>query len=340
MNKKVLIVVFTPLQYLNARLFIKNNACHPDSVIMILASDKENITGIETILKGKYMFPFRYFKNMPFKLTVILKAFYFKMFTALRTFDAVVLGNLDNYFAFYLGHRYSKKQKKVYLIDDGFATVVIFRRRNEEKDFTIKSRSGAFHKSVMSVLGVKNTTVIPKLHIYTLFAINDKNAIDTVSNILQGENYINEALGRPVKPVCFFIGGPTIEEGLMPLNDFTAIIERIKEIYARQGVKLVYILHRFEEKKPLSIDQLRFEKPLEVVFQKELAYLPSEVSSFYSTALFNLSRLYPQLNYSYYDIGERIEVPKRKKTIKTIYEYLSKDHVIKKLDNSLPKHSK
>lgn len=340
MNRKVLAIVFTPLQYVNAKKFLRNNQCSDDSLILILASDKENVDPILEIVGGNCKLPFQKLTFLSFNITMILKAIYIKWFILRGDYDQVVIGSYNNIIAYFAGCFFYKKNKDVFLVDDGFATIAVFHNRNVEKKLNFNLNRGRIIKIVAFILNVKPSVLLPKLTFYSHFKLNtgSKKKIDSV---VQARLKVNAQVKRRYdKSLCYFMGGPYVEKEMISLSDFKHIMKQIKERYAQNGITVKYCLHRFENEKPIGLEQIRFNKNIETVFEKELQHLPKHLCAFYSTALFNLAYIYPSINCIYYNITGKLKSGYPKKNIKLIYTYLSNDELLKDFNKSSKVSSK
>ncbi|PWH86410.1 hypothetical protein [Brumimicrobium oceani] len=332
MSERVLAIVFTPLQYINARSYIINNNCEANSKVLIFASDSKNVKSILEIVEENSIIPFKRIAYLPIRINWILKALYLRLIFNSENYDSILIGNFNNIFAYYLGYKFSEKRKKITLVDDGFATINVYKKRNIDGNYGFGFRKSILDKIIYKILRLKKTNEIPRMNFYTHFSLPN-NLIDHVLPA-QKNSFYNDELIIPEKNICFFIGAPVVELDFISFDKFKSFINEIKTFYSKKGIEIIYVLHRLENEKEIDLKQQRFRKPIEIVFGNEINFLPSHVISFFSTALFTLYQIYPSINICYYDISKNIGNKTKKENVLMIYEYLSSLTSINKFTNT------
>lgn len=126
-----LIIVFTPLQFLNALEYTRqeNRFCK----ITVLTGDKSNKEQIKKVDYNKQAkFPLSAFNAFPNKLFCLIGLLYLKHLL-FKNYKCVVIGNYNNVIGYSAAHGFYKKGSKVVLLDDGLATIKLFLNRNATK---------------------------------------------------------------------------------------------------------------------------------------------------------------------------------------------------------------
>jgi hypothetical protein len=126
-----------------------------------------------------------------------------------------------------------------------------------------------------------------------------------------------------------FIGSPLVERNVVSLSTYLEYIERICNKYS--DANIVYIPHRREQKlkikkisEKLGIQTQEMDKTIEM-FELHNECLPGNITSFFSTALFNLNKLLPKkVRVSFIRLKD-VEILSGKKHIENVYKVLDKE---------------
>lgn len=326
----VLIVVFSPLQFLNALEYLRNKkqGCE----ILVLTTDKTNIAQIRKI-ESEFMskFPLLAFGFLNVEMQWVIKLAYVKWMVKIKNYETVVIGNFNNVIGYYLAVKFSKIKKEVVLLDDGLATVKIYTDRNVHNIKYNKSIfGGKFIDVYRNLLGLNSSNEIPNLEFYTSYDLEKKQKAVYDQVVIQDKEKISHKVIQ--EDLVWFIGSPVVEYGILPREKYDLVIRSMVEKLKNNGKKIHYILHRFEDEKIEGLTYKKFDKPLEVIFQ-ELEVLPEFIISFYSSALINLASIYDSLICEYIDISK---LGVENEAIKNVYNLMKIHENLRefKIDNN------
>ena len=163
-----LVLVFTPFQYLCATRYA--NETQEDVHIVVLTSSKTNIQRISILQKQfPVKFPLQRITFIGNNLLWVIKMFYVRCIR-IGKYKKILIGNFSNLAAVYLALRFYKSEKEVILLDDGMATLNIYKARNVNNDLSNKDASAGRLTSLFFILFPKLRKVkIESLTFYTLY---------------------------------------------------------------------------------------------------------------------------------------------------------------------------
>ncbi|TCD02702.1 polysialyltransferase family glycosyltransferase [Pedobacter psychroterrae] len=315
----ILIVIFTPLQFINALQFIDKH--DEPCKLVVLTDSRTNINQIKEIDKNNIChFPFGSMTSLEKNLMWFLKLSYASTFS-IGSYSKIVIGNFNNIVGYFLGLKFHRNGKKVVLIDDGLATFRIYTSRNIQKELTNDFLFGGVAVNLLKKLfGISNKEVVSNLTFFTSYELNSiaPPTSDQVEMFMLNSEINNADLID--KDVVWFIGSPLVKLRIIEYELFSKILMEVNKALGQSGKKLKYVLHRSENPyKDLDIDFIRFDKPLEEIFLNPDGNLPGTVISFYSTALLNLVSFAKHTTCYYIDITKYPHKPIT--DIKQVYDY-------------------
>src|SRR5690554_244197 len=101
-----LLVVFTPLQYLNAIRIIA--ALDRSYLLLVLTTNKVNIDQIENLdINNKCIYPLKGLNFLHDEILWFVKLLYVWMFIKLDDFSDVVVGNFNNVVGYFMALRFN-----------------------------------------------------------------------------------------------------------------------------------------------------------------------------------------------------------------------------------------
>lgn len=311
MQDKSLVIIFTPLQFLNALAF-KNQFSDKEYEFIVLTSEIINIKHIKSIDSDNLcLYPLVKFNFLNDEVLWIIKSLFVSQIN-IYSYDQVIIGNYNNIIGYFLALRFQKENKQIIYLDDGLATLEIYKERNQ---LHILKSSRLFGGRVNKLIDKTfyRKRILDTIYLYSSFELNFicTPKYDKIINQDNVTSYENKQIGNEL----WFIGSPLIENNYMTEYQFKTFINKVKSYAQNKGFIFKYILHRFERPK-LEPDSLQFDLPIEVIL-KNKNVLPSEVISFYSSALVNIANLYSHIQCRYINL---YKLNSNLKNLETVYE--------------------
>jgi alpha-2,8-polysialyltransferase (POLYST) len=233
-------------------------------------------------------------------------SFWFKCFGRINFFNKSIfnirrlnkisryIGDVDYIFLGYVKYVFMRHfanitpHKKIYLLDDGSATLIVANQRNQgitvDSDIGFKGWLKLFVKKFFQ--GIKSQD-LKHYNYFTMYDI-DSSADDLI--VRNDYRYLRSSSELlPVTSDIYFIGGPLSEVGMLSQDSYFDHLRRVQKFYS--GKKIIYVAHRRESKDKL--DKIKTELDFEVKLfdypiEYQLAFVgprPEIVASFVSTAL-------------------------------------------------------
>jgi hypothetical protein len=319
MQKESLVIIYTPLQYLNALAY--KNQLGKKCKFLVLTSRKINIQQIRKIDKeNNCNYPLKKICFFNEELLWISKSLY-TLFLRTSKYKEIIIGNYDNIISYFLALKFQGKNKEIILLDDGLATLNVYRERNELK--ILKSSclfGGKINLLINNILFKKN--YLNSITFYTSFDLQSIAAprfdkvIKQVYEVIDNQNkIINE---------IWFIGSPLLENNTISEEKFEECMNKVKSYANENELSFKYILHRFEKPK-VGLNCIQFDSPIEIVI-KDSNLFPKEVISFYSTALINIANIFPQIKCTYINL---YKINGNLHALKYVYEAFEKHNNLK-----------
>jgi hypothetical protein len=288
--------VRTPLQYLNALEAKLENRFQQDNHFLILLSDYDKtLAQLAVIIRPDLWteISFIWEEFSAHKKNKLLNAFaLFKRKTLLdnelkkiKPSDVVFWSNINSNWFFYT---YKKLPNKLYLLDDGFATLPHLMPFDMEdlKKSIMSSKSAKIERIILRPNFQLNWN---KLVFYTnlSFYSSEKNTI-----YHHFENLSKMITKRELTKEVYFIGQPLIYRKMMTKDNYVSRVTTIFEYYKNQDLKPIYIPHRSTPLNyiPKSWEVRELEYPLEFLLIVNKC-LPCRFATFYSAGLYNLELL-------------------------------------------------
>ena len=233
-------------------------------------------------------------------------------------FDYVFIGHYAEFFnQLYVCNL---KFKDLVLLDDGTQTLVYNNDITEKsvtinclKDRAIRNLPKAFY-ILANGLSLSRKVVI---NWFTMFDFVPKNGGGYTRHkfeYLKNKHIDYTSAVSDGKQKVYFIGSDLVRNKIVKSNEiYNALVKKIREHYA--GYEFVYLPHRYEVLSDLSplmsetdIELVQFDNILEVAFI-ENNVIPTQICSFYSTALYSLKLLYPQCEINFIEIDKNLLNP-------------------------------
>lgn len=226
-----------------------------------------------------------------------------KYFEYLDVIKKVNTTNYDNLFVGNFGQfpmilMSNLSVNKIYAIDDGMGTIQL--HKNELNPF--KEQKKGFLKSIKllrySLLNLKTSFDKKRLNYFTMFDLKPNHTEEIILNkfgFMKG--YSSSKIIDT--NIVYFIGQAIAEDGWISKNAYIKLLKKIKNYYSSLGLKIIYIPHRRETQLDIINtfidDTFKIEKhtlAIELHLLK-IKVLPIEISSFMSTALYSIQKIFP-----------------------------------------------
>lgn len=183
-----------------------------------------------------------------------------------------------------------------YLLDDGNAVLTVQALRRDEVSF-INIRKGFFSRCKSLLKKYVFYFDFKKIESVTYFTTYEVACSGRDRSILNEFNYFKKSQSNKVfEDRVVFIGAPLVELGIIKYCDFVSQMERVFDYF--EGKEITYVKHPSENSSQVEdflckkeINTIENNLPLEIAFIEE-STLPSIVSSYYSSALLNLNRIF------------------------------------------------
>lgn len=296
MPNKSLIIVFTPLQFLNAQAYLKQFP--QEYKVLMLGAYMPTLIQIKNLDTEKICnYPLERLSYLHPKLLIIVQILYARLFIRVKNYSEVVIGNYNSEVAYNIGLKFQRKGKRVILLDDGLVTTRIYRNRNQAGKLSIENAIWLRYKLFCLKL-LRFKTNIEQVTFFSVYNLEEicLPKIDTVVK----QNTLVSSDPKPFNNELWFIGQPLLEQEEITIEDFDWHIANVKEYAKSKGLEFYYIKHRSERPKK-GLETKEFDLPLEVVVQNSKVY-PIQIVSFYSSALINIASFFPQIKCSYINL--------------------------------------
>lgn len=301
MNKNIFIIR-SPLQAFNAIEAKKRFSTNEQNIVIIFYRrelDKELI--LKTLAISNWS-------------QIIVKKLkpHYQLFRFLTSFlqqhpsvNYCFIGDYSTLINFYMNRL---KYKQLILLEDGTATLREIKLL--ENKTLHKTKKTAYSKKNFIQILMEKFIGIDQQYLYkaSFFTIYDlKSNFPIVEN--DYSSFQENITLLPIKKKIFFIGSNLIDSILVSNEVFEKYLEMIVKYYKKENLDFYYILHRKEDEnymktlsQRLEFECIKFNNIIEIEFLK-LGYIPSEVSTFLSTAVTTLKRLYPT-KYTFFGLNE------------------------------------
>ncbi len=268
------ILINSPLQLINFIEYKKKKFIKSSFPILVGYAVDESINQIP-LINNKYL---RSNEIFFLKKLFSVKVFHIILYIRkkLSKFKFCIIGDF-NYYLFKEFYKYSNENV---ILDDGTGTL-----------------------SFKKFPSFNNTTL------FTIFKkLKLKKKIRILSNDYDQLKLLKIKKQKINKKKLYIIGSASIERDFIQLKEFNLIINSILNKFKDR--KIYYIPHRYENgfknlKNYKNINLIKLKIPIELVLikKKEIPYV---IIGFYSTALFNLNKIYKN-NVKIYNIKHKID---------------------------------
>lgn len=187
-----------------------------------------------------------------------------------------------------------------YLLDDGGVTITVqnvFFENLDKLNVGYLSKFRLLRKQIYRIMRL-NMYFVKQLDLFTCFELSPRLGQKIVFNdfsYIRGK--LNLKNSASDKNVIYFLGTSMVENRFISLDYYYKIMNQINIYYKKLNKKILYIPHRIESSKKLSVltnenfELLRFDNPVELEFIYRNIN-PINVASFFSTALYTLKIIY------------------------------------------------
>ncbi len=232
---------------------------------------------------------------------------------------------------------------KCFILDDGIYTLELQRKffsrgnylqtsdildKNIEKSFIKRSKNFLKLFAINYIFGLKES----KKFTYNLFTCYNLKAHPNQIVVSHKFNFIKSknSFFKFNKNIIYFYGSPLSEIKIVKFDTEIYMLEKILSFYLEKGKKLFYIPHRGDSEKKLfyikkiGIEIKEFDSVAEIepIISKNI---PSGIASFFSTALFTLSKIYDYESIISFKIPQNLIIREDKKeSINEIYKEYEK----------------
>lgn len=314
-----LIVIYTPLQFINARRFISEN--NQDSKIIVLASAKQNLDQIRALDYEKLCsYPLLTFNFLHKEFLWIIKLVYVSLLNT-TCYKSLVLGNYNDLSGYLLMLRFEKSKKNIFLLDDGMATVNIYYNRNAlKKSKYVENVKGGNVGKILKIIGYLNTPI----QSVTFYTNIDLDALSEPYNdkiVLFQQQKFDKPKSKDNSSV-WFIGQPLVKNKIINQQLFDELMVRIYSMLKLHFDNIIYIYHRSENSRiNENWTSRRLGLPIEEEIMLSNGNLPKAIITFYSTAIYNISQMDCGVELYYVDISKHTSV---NHSVTNVYTLLSK----------------
>jgi len=226
-----------------------------------------------------------------------------KIIKQIKSSDFVVWGNLSSNWC----HYFLKKNisdNPVSILDDGFATINLMNKINNGD--SLLHHHGLINKSEHFCLNPPKKIKLNDLCFFSVFDISK-----SVNIKIEKNNYdywklkIKSQLSIVKK--MYFVGQPLVFLKILSKEQYSNILNQIFFYYSQKGYKCYYLPHRscvLDYLDP-NWEIIQYEMPLEYILINKSEDFPQIFATFYSTAVYNLSRLFDQndISFHYWNIN-------------------------------------
>lgn len=225
--------------------------------------------------------------------------------------------------------------EKVYLIDDGAATVKVIteyiKRYEYHPDIDSLLPSNLIEKSIFKIIYARyfNINILKKkLEVITAFAKEDSEfgieelKFQNLKSVYNVQKVIDNE-------TVYFYGSKYSEAGIISLAYELEFLTQIKSFYNNRNMRVVYFSHRDESEEKLNAlaNELNFtirkSDDIAELYLLNSSVLPKEVAGAYTSTLNNIKSLFPLINVTSFKLHEEKINSELKESIDNVYKYYS-----------------
>ena len=218
--------------------------------------------------------------------------------------------------------------EKIYLIDDGTATIFIHEKLNQNRKVKTSKKLKLLR---YNLFGLKSR-IRNRINFFTCFNLKQiANEEITINKYEYIQSHYLKTLQKDKK--TYLLGQNLTEANYM---DDSTYVSYVKNIIQRYEGEIIYMPHRSEiiseELKALCNNKFKLQEnngPIELMFLQKGDY-PFRIISFFSSALFTLSRIFPDTSIEAIKIKSD-DLLSRQDIVTTAYDFFNNTPV-KKID--------
>ncbi|MFT7003536.1 MAG: hypothetical protein ACJAWW_000886 [Sulfurimonas sp.] len=317
-----LFIITSPLQLINAVEARENFRTKNNKLVAIFTEfESKNKTQIKKLIDEKEWNDVLYFnfKSKNSKTTFFRQIKLVKILKS-TNYNNVFCGDLSSSIKLILANI---KKTKVYLLDDGAATINRHNHDLNAHNQNKKQLKKIFREIRFHIFGLK-TTLNDTINMFTSYNLKPHNKEEIIHNSL---NYFKETfLSNTIQDNhLYLLGQPLSELGFITRETYLKYINQIRNHY--QDTDIIYIPHRFEKDladiKILKDNNFTVQPtglPIELQFMNNNIY-PLHICSFWSSALFTLNILYPDSSIIAFKIAS-CDAKKSLQKVSNVYDYI------------------
>lgn len=200
---------------------------------------------------------------------------------------------------------------KLWSLDDGAKTLVLNEAYNQQEQINCFKTKSSFPlvKKILIKAFFLQSVKYKQINWFTIFNFKPKNGGSFMNHSL---SKFKDLIGYDGKYSengnIYFIGTNLINAGVIKKREYYfSALKEILSFYEKK--EIVYIPHRKESKQDLlEVEKLGFtilhlNQIVEVAFLEKNIY-PTTIASFFSTALYSLSNLFPKSNVNFFETNK------------------------------------
>ena len=323
---RVLVVVKTPMQMLNALEYLYKMNIKTEDVDLFNANDHQQFSKIIQKIAGKHQWKRTFHHTMlgnrwaisrliSALITRCLVFFYFRI-----NYDYVIVGHYSQSIQrFFLRKKYGKKV----LVDDGIQTLNIKEiRKNEIENNIIEDYNPTRLNRMINRVWGFDKKIIQSIVVFTSFNIEpykidtlNRNNFDLIKDGLDNFKEDNSIL---------FVGSDISEIGGLDEQTYIASVKKVKSHYA--PMKMYYCPKKTENAEKLLkissfVEIIKINYPVELLPVID-GFKPKVFASLYSSAIFNFANMFGNsCEYTLMDIRKSLKIDPKYDFVIKAYQY-------------------
>lgn len=231
------------------------------------------------------------------------------------------------------------KYEKLFLLDDGTATINIVEEFKNQKNLTKrfslfrgKNKSGFIYSFVAFIYQKANILVekpVEKGNVYTIYDIESIPNLTIIKNEFQWIQSLKKKQKNEKEDAVFIIGTDVVEVKMLSQKSYITTLKKIAAFY--KGKKIIYIPHGRERANGVlkikndlgfTIRKNKYNVELDFVLNN---LFPTHIVGTISTALITLKLIYKEgLQVDFFNFNEKFLSLEGKENIINIVEYQKK----------------
>lgn len=228
---------------------------------------------------------------------------------------------------------------KVYLLDDGAATVKIINDYIKKHEYypgiDLLLPNNFIERNIFKILYTKyfNIEVLEKkLEVITAFAKEDSEfGIEELKfHNLKSLYNVQKVIDNET---VYFYGSKYSEAGIISLAYELKFLTQIKSFYNNRNMRIVYFSHRDESEEKLNTlaNELNFtvkkSDNIAEFYLLNSSVLPKEVAGAYTSTLNNIKSLFPLINVTSFKLHEKKINSEFREGVENVYKYYSDEGI-------------